>query len=185
MLKLISLWTFKKIFERSKITLSSSAKMLYINCMIHHFEELDERESNSHAFKIYEGEIEMGKYMKSFSELQRAGLVQIEDNGVIFENHWGQFIDRSALIKSLHPTNTIAYHEQELLSSQTLFEYVSRTNRITKESYEQLLKKFIEEQKALNKVYADYNDVSRHFFFWIQKQKPTTSQGSSTKILGM
>jgi hypothetical protein len=152
MLKLISLWTFKKIFERSKIELSSTAKMLYINCMVHHFDELDEQESNSHAFKIYDGEMDLKKYMKTFAELEKAGLVKIENNGVIFENHWGQFIDRSALKKPLAPVNTIAYFEVELFQNNTLFEYCARTNKVTREVLDGYITKFIQEQKALNKV---------------------------------
>lgn len=185
MLKVITLFTFKKIFERSKIELSSTAKMLYINCMIHHFEELDEQESNSHAFVIYEGEIDVKRYMKTFAELQKAGLVQIQNNGILFENHWGQYIDRSALKKSAIPVNTIAFFEEELFENNTLFEYCVRDSKVTREALDSYITKFVQEQQALNKVYSDFNDVSRHFYFWFQKQKPTASTGSSSKILGM
>lgn len=185
MLKVITLFTFKKIFERSKIELSSTAKMLYINCMIHHFDELDEQESNSHAFVIYEGEVDVKRYMKTFAELQKAGLVHIENNGILFENHWGQYIDRSALKKSAIPVNTIAFFEEELFQNNTLFEYCVRNSKITREALDGYITKFVQEQQALNKVYSDFNDVSRHFYFWFQKQKPTASTGSSSKILGM
>lgn len=185
MLKVITLFTFKKIFERSKIELSSTAKMLYINCMIHHFDELDEQESNSHAFVIYEGEVDVKRYMKTFAELQKAGLVHIENNGILFENHWGQYIDRSALKKSAIPVNTIAFFEEELFQNNTLFEYCVRNSKVTREALDNYIAKFVQEQQALNKVYSDFNDVSRHFYFWFQKQKPTASTGSSSKILGM
>lgn len=185
MLKVITLFTFKKIFERSKIELSSTAKMLYINCMIHHFDELDEQESNSHAFVIYEGEVDVKRYMKTFAELQKAGLVRIENNGILFENHWGQYIDRSALKKSAIHVNTIAFFEEELFQNNTLFEYCVRNSKITREALDGYITKFVQEQQALNKVYSDFNDVSRHFYFWFQKQKPTASTGSSSKILGM
>ena len=188
MLKLISLWTFKKIFERSKIELSSTAKMLYINCMVHHFEELDEQETNSHAFKIYDGEMDFKKYIKTFAELEKAGLVKIESNGVIFENHWGQFIDRSALTKINAPINTISHFETELYNNNRLFEHCSKTFILNREKLDGYIVKFIDEQQALNKIYHDFNDVSRHFYFWLQKQLPTNpqpSKGSSSTILGM
>lgn len=177
------------IFSNCEKELSSYAQMLYINCLIYQFDGLEISEKNSHAFKIYETELKVGSIRgKGFIELEKAGLISIEENHVIFNNTWGQYIDRSALINTRLNDSDKIYEKlkKELLKSQSTKDYVLMKYRIEPEKYELLVNDFFAKQIALNKVYADLHDVTKHFYFWVGKNKNNfEGRGKSTTILGM
>ena len=188
MLKIFTLYTFKMIFEGLEDDLSSYAKMVYINCLIHHFEDLELSEKNSHAFKIYKTEMEFDKSIKGFIELEKSGLISIEDSHIVFHNNWGQHIDRSALINPFkeEPFNSVARFKKEILESQTTRDYVLMKYKIQQENYPTLVNKFVDQQVALNKTYSDLHEVTKHFYYWVGKNKNNTDgRGKSTTILGM
>jgi hypothetical protein len=193
MLKLISLWTLNRIFERAKAPLSGMCKMVYINCLMYHFEKLEATTENSIAFEIFDTELDYEKFEKYFVELHKAGLVIIKEKSIYFENHWGQFIDRSQLSKSdtgeyVNATwqNRIDCYEEELRKSTTLKEHVIKNQKLSEKQYQEHINSFIEEQKAIGKTYNDYKDVSSHLFYWIGKRQTNPQQkAKSNKILGL
>lgn len=191
MLKLISLWTLNKIFERSKIPLSSMCKMVYINCLMYYFEKLEATKENAVAFDIFDSELDYEKFEKHFVELHKAGLVIIKEKSIYFENHWGQFIDRTQLEKHNSQyinamLNTINYYEKQLKSSSELRVHIQKNHKLTEAQYEQNLSLFINEQSAIGRTYNDYKDVSAHLFYWTAKKKiHKSSLAKSDKILGI
>jgi hypothetical protein len=192
MLQLISLWTLNKIFERAKTPLGANCKMIYINCLMYHFEKLDAIKENSVAFEIFDTELDYEKFEKHFVELHKAGLVIIKEKSIFFENHWGQFIDRTKLISNpdgyvntMSQISMITYSEQ-LKNSIELQAHIRKNHKLTVEKYEELLLLFIDEQTAIGKTYNDYKDVASHFFYWVGKKRTNNPEKSKSKsILGM
>jgi len=189
MLKLLTLYTFKKIFDGLENELSSYAQMVYINSLIYHFSDLEISEKNAHAFKVYKSEIKVGtRANKGFIELEKSGLISIEDTHIVFHNAWGQFIDRSALINPTKESalNSIDRFKKELLDSELTREYVLMKYKIKPEKYPSLVDRFVEQQSAMNKIYSDLHDVTKHFYYWVGKNKNDLGgKGKSTTILGM
>jgi hypothetical protein len=191
MLKLISLWTLTKIFERSKIPLSGMCKMVYINCLMYHFEKLEATTENSVSFDIFDTELDYEKFEKYFVELHKAGLVIIKEKSIYFENHWGQFIDRTQLEKPNGQYvnamfNTVQYYQEQLKNSNELQSHIRKHHKLTDAQYQENLSAFIEEQGAIGKTYNDYKDVSSHFYYWVGKKKSNQpAKAKSTQILGL
>jgi len=193
MLKLISLWTLNKIFDRAKTPIGAMSKMIYINCLMHHFDDLAPTTENAVAFEIFDGDLDYEKFEKYFVELHKAGLVIIKEHSIYFENHWGQFIDRSQLsIKSTGGyvsdirLNSVQSFEADLKNSTDLKNHIKKNYKLTDSQFEEYLTLFIEEQKAIGKTYNDYKDVSSHLFYWIAKKKTNpTQKAKSNTILGL
>jgi hypothetical protein len=181
MLKLISLWTLNKIFDRAKIQIGGMAKMLYINCLMHHFQKLEGTLENSVAFEIFDSELDYDKYEKYFVELHKAGLVDIRQHSIYFENHWVNFIDISQLSNSIHS------FKDRLINSIDLRNHILKNHKLEESQFQYFLKNFIDEQIAIGKTYNDYKDVSSHLFYWIGKRKksPNNQKPKSNSILGM
>lgn len=192
MLQLISLWTLNKIFERSKISLGASSKMIYINCLMYHFEKLEATKQNAIAFEIFDTELDYEKFEKHFVELHKAGLVIIKEKSIFFENHWGQFIDRAKLTENTDGyvgtvlQNSIKNYLEQLKNSTELESHIRKNHQLSVEKYEEFLSIFVEEQTAIGKTYNDYKDVASHFFYWVGKRKTNAPEKSKSKqILGM
>lgn len=187
MLKIFTLYTFKMIFEGLENDLSNYAKMVYMNCLIYHFEHLDLSEKNAHAFKIYKSEMDFDKSLKGFIELEKAGLIAIEEKHVNFHNAWGKHIDRNALIHSFQsPLNSAEAYKSQLLQSQTTKDFLGMKYKVSHEKYNVLVNEFIDHQTAVNKIYSDLHDVTKHFYYWVGKNHNNfNGTGKSTTILGM
>ena len=192
MLKLISLWTLDRIFDRAKTPLSGMAKMIYINCLMYHFDKLEPTTENAVAFEIFDTELDYGKFETLFVELHKAGFVIIKEKSIYFENHWGQFIDRSQLSRTAEGyvnssfQNGIDCYADNLRASISLQAHIIKNHSISEIRYGLLLNEFIEEQKATGHTYNSYKDVSSHFYFWIAKKKTNMPEkGKSSQILGM
>jgi hypothetical protein len=54
MLKVINLYVIDRIFMECDSKISPKAKMLYINCLTHHFKEKSPLVSNAVAFEMFE-----------------------------------------------------------------------------------------------------------------------------------
>lgn len=191
MLKLISLWTLHQIFERAKIPVKGMCQMIYINCLMHHFEKLEATEENSVAFEIFDTELDYEKFEKYFVELHKAGLVIIKEKSIYFENHWGQFIERSLLSRNVSgyatdiQQNSIVGYSEQLKTSKELEAHICKIYKLNNAQYVASLQDFIEEQIATGKTYNNYRDVSSHFFYWLGKRKNNSPEkGKSNKILG-
>jgi hypothetical protein len=158
---------------------------------MYHFEKLEATTENSVAFDIFDSELDYEKFEKHFVEMHKAGLIIIKEKSIYFENHWGQFIDRTQLenpsgqyVNAMF--NTIKHFEKQLKTSTELRAHIQKNHKLTEAQYEENLEVFIEEQNAIGKTYNDYKDVSSHLFYWIAKKK--TNQpviAKSNKILGL
>ena len=54
MLKVINLYVLDRIFSDIESKISPKSKMLYINCLMHHFKEKSATVSNAVAFEMFE-----------------------------------------------------------------------------------------------------------------------------------
>jgi hypothetical protein len=195
MLKIISLWTIQKILEPHKKSLGAHAQMIYINCLIFHFQNLEPIESNSVAFEISKLELKFNNYVSQYKNLSDVGLIEIKPTSVMFYNIWSKHIDKSLYTAK---NNTFGEYVQKELNSYVddfksatnVKELCMRTYKISLTEYERLQTFFIEEQIGLQKTYPDLKSVANHFYNWIKKyhtksiiQQPIKS--SSSKLLGM
>ena len=194
MLQLINLWTLTKIFEAAQFDLMSKTQMVYLNCLINHFKELNPTQKNAEAFSIFKAEFDYKSFEKNFIELHKSGLVQIEPDKIVFINLWGQHIDRSKLLENEQeyagqiPYNSIDSYEPRLKESNQFLEMCQRKTKLSKEAVLKYLDAFLDEQKALSKTYIDFRACSSHFYYLLVKNK-AENDGSpkigSNKILGM
>jgi FkbM family methyltransferase len=69
----------------SKVKLSAKSQMIYINCLIHHFKDLEPAEGNSVAFSLFEEDFgDYSKFKANIQELHKAGLVMITSSNITF-----------------------------------------------------------------------------------------------------
>lgn len=198
MLKIINLYVIDKIFEESK-KISAKAKMLYINCLTHHFKEKSALVSNAVAFEMFEEDFrDFSRFKVPMQELHKAGLIEIGTNKIAFHNTWGRHIDRSQLEKvdameyvAGFAFNGIEHFKADLINSNSIVELASMKYSIKKEDLPQLIELFITEQTTFDKKYSGFSDCIKHFTYWLPNnikklttQTPTTVK-SKSKILGM
>lgn len=195
MLTIINLHTISKIFsEDVSGALSPMAKMIYINCLMHHFKDKPATVSSIHAFEIFEEDMDYQKFRKYFQELHKAGLVSIGQNSIVFHNVWGRHIDHSRLGKvsaeayvggfNIKPA---AEYKQELLESENMVELAAMKHRIGKSQVQKMIEVFIKEQSTLEKKYTSFSDCISHFNHWLSKnleKVPKDVVRSSNKLLG-
>lgn len=194
MLRIISLWVIQRVFDSSKIKLGAKSQMFYINCLMHHFKDLEPLEENSMAFELSKQALKYDKFQISINELSEAGLIEIRKNSVLFYNLWGKYIEKSNftpkvdLLQKITTKNVIDF-EEDLNNSTRLKEHCMKVYKINQVEYERLLKFFIEEQTALESQYQDMKHISSHFYNWVSKhhskQIETKKISSSNNILGM
>jgi hypothetical protein len=196
MLTLINLFVIDKIFnEVSEVKLSALSKMLYINCLTYHFKDKLPKVSSAVAFEILNKEIpSYNKYEKYFIELHKAELIVLSDSKILFNNVWGNYIDRSKLEK-VSPDEYVAgfsfqsvlSFKDELFNNEKLFELTMMKNKLSRNQIEKLLNLFIKEQETFETKYNNFSECAKHFSYWILKNinnAPKESIKSSGKILG-
>lgn len=192
MLKLITLHTIDQIFTHTHAPVGAGAKMLYLNCLMHHFRPLNPSASNLVAFELPISEIpNYGKYELMFEELNRAGLVELRPLTVFFINHWGSHIDKTIIPRQPYDfMGDLGVADKqalikEFVENDYLFELVAMKHRINRQVYEKLIQVFVTEQVALNKKYVNLNDCFKHFLFWTPSNLPrATVEKKQNKILG-
>ena len=199
MLKLINLYVIDKIFSELESKISPKAKMLYINCLTHHFREKSATVINAVAFDMFEEEFgDFSKYKTAMQELHKAGLIEIGLNKIAFHNSWGRHIDRSQLEK-VNPTeyvagfafNGVEHYEKDLSANIRIFEICQMKYGISRENTIKFMELFIKEQKAFDKKYTNLSECIKHFTYWLPnqiKQSPkeqSKSVKSQGKILGI
>lgn len=199
MLELITLHTLDMIFEGSEYRLSPKAKMMYINCLMHHFREKEATVVNATAFELFEEDFgNFEKYRVTMQELHKSGLVEMNYGKVIFHNKWGQHIDRAKLDDpgieqktNGFSFNGVEMYEAELKASESLIELAMMRNKVARQDVFNLMDLFIKEQKAFGKKYSNFSDCAKHFTYWAQPKsnqmpKETSKQVKSNgKILGL
>ena len=196
MLSLINLFVLDKIFnEVSEVKLSALSKMLYINCLTYHFKDKPAKVSSAISFEILNVEIpNYTKYEKYFIELHKAELIVLSDSKILFNNVWGQYIDRSKLEKvsvdeyvAGFSFQSVLAFKDELFNNQKLFELAMMKNKLSKVQIEKLLNLFIKEQETFETKYNNFSECVKHFSYWISKNinnAPKEATKSSGKILG-
>lgn len=191
MLKIINLYVLHRIFKDEvpeNIKLSASAKAVYVNCLIAHFEKLGPVESSSMAFDIFRTDLDFSKFEKVFKELQKASLVDISETFVRFRNAWGKYIDRELFNK---PNRESAKKMARLFDSVEFFELMAMKYKLKKDSFDLLVNEFCKEQSALGVNYVSPASIRRHFMFWVAKKQQYsgpvlngTTVKSTAKVLG-
>lgn len=191
MLKVINLYVIDMIFEEAQDKLSPRAKMLYINCIMHHFRDKEPTVVNSVAFDMFEEEFgDFSKYRVPMQELHKAGLIEIGANKIAFHNKWGKYIDRNKLEKvsaeqyvAGFSFNGIEHYEKDLKSNQSVIELAQMKYKIGKENILQLTDLFIQEQKAFDKKYSSFADCAKHFSYWLPNQIKQTPKEASKQVI--
>jgi hypothetical protein len=190
MLKLISLYTINSIFNLdSLIILSAKAKIAYIQCLTYHFEDLEPKIVNLQGFELNKRVINQ-KSLVYFQELDKAGLVKLNDNTITFINHWHKYIDKSQLekVKAHEYLGLMDYkkaidYQEELLNNQTFSELLQMEFKIDKDKVVYLVNRFFNEQNAVEQSYANYQSASRHCLSWIRKEMKNSSGGIINKTV--
>ena len=184
MLKLFSLHTLNSIFNQdSLISLSAKAKIAYIQCLTYHFEELEPKIVNLQSFELHKRVVNQ-KSIVYFQELEKAGLVIINESTITFINHWHKYIDKSQLekVKAHEYLGLMDYkkandYKDELLKSDSFSELLQMEFKIDKYKVVYLLNRFFNEQNAIEQSYANYQSASRHCLSWIRKEMKNSSGG--------
>lgn len=178
MLTVINLYVIDKIFsEESDGKLSPVAKVLYLNCITHHFKNKKPTVVGAVAFSLFRNEIKnYDKFEVAFQELHKAGLVFISEKEVSFQNTWGKHIDRSKLDKTT-PEEFVAgfvflkasSFKEEMLKNVTLFETAQMKHKISEGQVTELINMFLMENDSIEKTYGNYSECARHFLNWMPK----------------
>ena len=197
MLTVINLYTIDMIFaDCGNVKLKPLTKMLYINCLMHHFREKKPTVANAVAFSMFINDIpNYDTYEKMFQELHKAGLVVIGISDVRFENVWGKYIDRTKLDK-VSPQEYVAGFsfakasgfQDDMLKSDSLIELLQMKHKISGKQIETLIALFVKEQDAFEKQYSSYADCTRHFTYWIPNNVSKAvgeTVKTGAKILGL
>lgn len=196
MLSIITLEAIDKIFsERAQIKVSPMSRLLYLNCLTGHFRNLEVSEKNAMAFEMFNVDIKnFETWKKYFIELHKAKLITMMNDLIMFNNVWGQFIDRSSFNEKGNAIyesqlKTADFFKEELLNNQTMFEVTGMKYKLAKTSMIKLIEMFVIEQMAISNKYENVGECTRHFIYWAgsNASKIQTSPDivkSSGKILG-
>lgn len=195
MLMVINLYVIDMIFGDAESIISANAKMLYINCLMHHFRLKKANIANAIAFDLfYEDFKDYDKYKKSLQELHKAGLLTMGDKTITFNNLWGQYIDKS-LLEKVAPDEYIAGFQfqpvskfkEDLMTSQSISDLSQMKYKLTKIQVSRLVELFIAEQTTFDKVYHNFGDCKKHFINWLfyNSDKIPNQNQNKPKILGL
>jgi hypothetical protein len=196
MLTVINLFTINNIFTQVATNkLSANAKMLYLNCLTHHFKDKKATIVNAVAFDMFKNDIpQYQNYQKQFEELHKGELVIIRHDAIGFINVWGKYIDRSQLEKVGVDTYVAGFQFQsvnafieEMRKSPSLYELCQMKHKISLKQVELLLELFYKEQVSISKTYNGYSDCAKHFINWIPNnvsKVPQENVKSKSKLLG-
>lgn len=189
MLTVLDLNTIDQIFTTEATDkLKAASKMLYINCLMHHFRDKQPTFSDSHSFELTYSEAQYEKFKARYDDLKASGLITYHDHFIRFENKWNEYIDHNRFDRQLdNNINSAEDYRNILKQKENGLSIVGSRNRLPIEKVKQLVDIFIDEQAAVDKTYKDENDCFKHFMYWTQnnKQLVTSSSASSTaKILG-
>jgi hypothetical protein len=194
MLELITLHTIQMIFDSLEQKISEMSKIIYINCLIHHFKDKKATFQSSISFEIVDSDFDFNKFKKNFHELHKAGLVTINGSLIIFNNVWSVFIDVNKLVKEdddIDSENKIKFIKpnkikDELLNSDSLKEVCQMKYNLSKDRLNELIELFVKEQLVIGKTYSSQGDCTKHFIYWLYYNKDktfNTEQKSTTQVV--
>lgn len=193
MLDLITLQVIEDIFD-STSKVQSLSKSLYINCLVKHFKNKDATMDNAMGFTFKVSDIpNYQKFHNNFQDLHNAGIINLSSKEVIFENKWGQLIDRSKL-DTLHEGSgkmkRALEYEDDLRNNTSMIDVICMKNKMSKSQVMSLIKIFILEQDATQTMHKDSGEVSKHFIYWVSTnidkiELTNETVKSKSKILGL
>jgi len=189
MLKVINLYVIDQIFQGSDKKLSANEQMLYINILMHHFREKESTEVNAVQFEYFYEAIAFDRFSASFHGLHQAGLVDVRSDRVVFNNLWGQHIDRTLLDQPDENYDGEGHFHfaqrfrDEIEGSRSMLEHCAMRYRIDKAKYLELVGLFVGEQTAILKKYSNYSDCVGHFSKWV-KYNVATAESKTVKSTG-
>lgn len=199
MLEIITLQVLRNIFdiECSK-KLSAMGKMVYINSLIWHFEDKEPNHANLKGFDISRLKIKnYSKFSNYYEEMQRCGLVVVNEKTITFLDVWSKHIDKKRL-ERITPDEFVAMSnlkeidafEHELIGNRGLFELARMKHKLNEQQVSKMVEIFIKEQKTTKKLYSGASDCIRHCTNWISTnheklRTAVTAQKIGGKILGL
>lgn len=193
MIDLITLNVVDQIFNSCE-KVKPLSKLLYINCLTKKFKELDATAENATSFEFLKNEIpKYNIWQTNFMDLQIAGLVTVTHDAVVFNNTWGQLIDRSkfgGIQVGISTMNSALKFEHELMNNTSMLDVIGMKNKLNKNQVLSLIKIFVLEQDATQSMYRDLGDCSKHFIYWVNTnidkiEIVQDTAKSKSKILGL
>jgi hypothetical protein len=193
MIDLITLNVVNQIFNSCE-KVKPLSKLLYINCLTKKFKELDATAENATSFEFLKNEIpKYNIWQTNFMDLQIAGLVTVTHDAVVFNNTWGQLIDRSkfgGIQVGISTMNSALKFEQDLMNNTSMLDVIGMKNKLNKNQILSLIKIFVLEQDATQSMYRDLGDCSKHFIYWVNTnidkiEIVQDTAKSKSKILGL
>jgi hypothetical protein len=189
--KHISLYVIDEIFSKeAKTSLSVYAKMLYINCITHHFKDKEPYITNLNEFSLPKSSLNnQTKFNALFSELEQAGLIKINFDTILFFNHWTKYMDISRMSNDVFIPKSYSCLDfnDQMYNAHQLIELCAMKNKIAKSQVIKLMKMFFDEQIALETKYPNEQECKKHFLYWVAYNKDKVSNEtvkSGAKILG-
>ena len=190
-LKHINLFVIDEIFKKEAIAkISVHSKMLYINCLTHHFTNKEAYITNLSEFEINKTSIpNLVNYIDLFNELVDARLVVHRYDSYLFLNVWTKYMDISKMNNDMFVSKSFSCLDfnDQMYNSHQLIELCAMKNKIAKQQVIKLMKLFFEEQTALETKYPNEQECKKHFLYWIAYNKDKVSNESvksTSKILG-
>jgi hypothetical protein len=191
MLKVFTLYIIDRIFSEECFKKPTPlAQILYINCITHHFRNLEAREENANSFEMPLKEFpNFEKHKKQLVNLEEEGLVDVNAERILFYNVWSKYISKSQLDISLQSVTLFGVDEykQELYDSDNLIELSSLKYKISETQVKKLIDLFVVEQREYNKKYQSYGECVKHLTYWMglnHHKTPKETIKSNNKMLG-
>ena len=189
--KHITLYVIEEIFSKeATCKLSVYAKMLYINCLTHHFKNKEAYITNLSEFALVKATIpKLESYVGLFTELEKANLITTQANAYLFLNVWTKYMDISRMNNDVFMAKsfTCLDFNDQMYNAHQLIELCAMKNKIGKAQVIKLMKLFFDEQSALETKYPNEQECKKHFLYWIAYNKDKVSNEtvkSGAKILG-
>lgn len=184
MLQTITLDTIQKIFDESEESITTMSKMVYVNCLMHHFKDKKATIANSVYFEIFDTDFDYERFKKNIHELHKAGLVTINGSVIRFDNMWGRHIDKTQLENKIDESQKGGFFdnkdasnfENTLRESTSTIELCGMRYRLKEEQVRDLITVFIKEQNAVKKKYNKEEECLRHFLNWVGKNQSKAPQ---------
>ncbi len=191
MLKVFTLYIIDRIFNEECFKKPTPlAQILYINCITHHFRNLEAREENAHSFEMPLNEFpNFEKHKKQLINLEEEGLVDVNEERILFYNVWSKYISKSQLESSLQSVTFYGVDEfkKELYESSRLIELSTLKYKISETQVKKLIELFVLEQMEYEKKYQSYGECVKHFSYWMglnHHKTPKETIKSNNKMLG-
>ena len=189
--KHITLHTIDEIFNKEATHKPSVyAKMLYINCLTHHFKNKESYITNLSEFTLAKSSIpNLSNYLDLFSELEKANLLKIQDDSYLFLNVWTKHMDISSMNNDVFMAKSFTCMDfnDQIYNSHQLIELCAMKYKISKSQVIKLMQLFFDEQSAIDTKYPNEQECKKHFLYWIAYNKDKLSNEtvkSGSKILG-